>query len=93
MKEPQGELFELELFGEGMERRYRRMRPEVEKMPWGSFDLSQFPERALVLARKQWTAAAFQEHRTGIACAATLRALMECRAPLESGCHGVPLSS
>ncbi len=37
----------------------------------------------MTLARKHWTGAAFQEHRTAIACAATLRALMECRAPLD----------
>jgi hypothetical protein len=77
------ELFELELFGGGIEQRYRRMRPEVEAMPWGTLDASRIPEPALVLARKQWTGAAFQEHRTGIACAATVRALFECRAPLD----------
>ena len=66
-----GELFELELFGEGIERRYRRMRPEVEAMPWGTFDTKPIREAALVIARKQWTLAPFQEHRTGIACAAT----------------------
>jgi hypothetical protein len=77
------ELFELELLGEGMEARYRRVRPEVEDMPWGSFDTSGIAEQSLVIARKQWTLAAFQEHRTGIACAAVLRALMECRAPLD----------
>ncbi|MCA9596873.1 MAG: ferritin-like domain-containing protein [Myxococcales bacterium] len=78
-----GELFELSLFGEGIERRYRKMRPEVEAMPWGTLDTSVFSEKALILARKQWTGAAFQEHRTGIACAATLRGLLECRAPLD----------
>ncbi len=83
MNEPRGELFELELFGEGIERRYRQMRPEVEEMPWGTFDISKVPERSLIMARKQWTLAAFQEHRTGIACCATLKALMECRAPVD----------
>src|SRR5438876_3571521 len=77
------ELFELEIFGGGIERRYRRMRPEVEAMPWGTLDVHGIAEQALVLARKQWTGAAFQEHRTGIACAATTRALFECRAPLD----------
>jgi hypothetical protein len=77
------ELFELELFGEGIERRYRQMRPEVEAMPWGTFDTSKLSERSLIIARKQWTLAAFQEHRTGIACCAALRALMECRAPID----------
>jgi hypothetical protein len=78
-----GELFELELFGEGVERRYRKMRPEVEAMPWGTMSLDGISEAALVRARARWTAAAFQEHRTGIACAATLRLLYECRAPVD----------
>jgi hypothetical protein len=78
-----GEVFEIELFGDSVERRYRRMRPEVEAMPWGTFDTRGLPEAAVIQARKQWTGAAFQEHRTALACAATLRALIECRAPLD----------
>ena len=83
MKEPRAQLFELEMLGEGIEKRYRKMRPEVEAMPWGTLDVSGVDPRAVLLARKQWTGAAFQEHRTGIACAATLRALLECRAPID----------
>src|SRR5215472_11408634 len=71
------------MYGEGVERRYRKLRPEVERMPWGTFDTSGIPEPALVAARKAWTGAAFQEHRTGLACSATLRALFECRAPVD----------
>jgi hypothetical protein len=77
------ELFELELLGGGFERRYRKMRPEVEAMPWGTIDVSGIAEADLIAARKAWTGAAFQEHRTGIACCATLRALIEARAPLD----------
>ncbi|MES1206102.1 MAG: ferritin-like domain-containing protein [Pseudomonadota bacterium] len=77
------ELFEIELYGDNVERRYRRMRPEVETMPWGTFDTGHLPKASVVLARKHWTGAAFQEHRTALACAATLRALIECRAPLD----------
>ncbi|MCL2450280.1 MAG: hypothetical protein FWD17_15140, partial [Polyangiaceae bacterium] len=58
------ELFELELFGEGIERRYRKMRPEVEAMPWGTLSVADLPPADLVGARKAWTGAAFQEHRT-----------------------------
>jgi hypothetical protein len=76
-------LFELELFGEGIERRYRKMRPEVAAMPWGTLTLEGLSADDILKARKQWTGAAFQEHRTGIACAATLRALMEARAPID----------
>jgi hypothetical protein len=76
-------LFELELFGERIEKRYRRLRPEVEAMPWGTLDTASYPENVLVSARYAWTGAAFQEHRTGAACAATLKALIEARAPLD----------
>ena len=78
-----GELFELEMFGEGIEKRYRRMRPEVEAMPWGSLDTSAYPDDVVIAARRAWTGAAFQEHRTGAACAMTLRALIEVRAPVD----------
>jgi hypothetical protein len=77
------ERFELELFGEGIERRYRKMRPEVEAMPWGTLRPDEYPETVILAARRTWTGAAFQEYRTGIACAATLRALLEARAPLD----------
>jgi hypothetical protein len=77
------ELFDLELFGEGIEHRYRKMRPEVEAMPWGTLDLATIPPDIALAARATWTGAAFQEHRTAVACAATLRALIEARAPLD----------
>lgn len=77
------ELFELELLGGGWERRYRKLRPEVEEMPWGTLDPREHPEALVIAARRSWTGAAFQEHRTGAACAETLRCLIEARAPLD----------
>src|SRR3954471_23112122 len=77
------ELFELELIGGPMERRYRKARPEVEAMPWGTLEAHRYSEPVLVAARQSWTSAAFQEHRTASACCATLRALVEARAPLD----------
>lgn len=77
------DVFELELFGGTIEQRFRRMRPEVESMPWNTLDLSGAGEADLLAARKAWTSAAYQEHRTGAACALTLRALIEARAPLD----------
>ena len=42
------------------------------------------PGAELVYAGRQtWTEAAFQEHRTGAACASTLKALIAARAPLD----------
>ncbi len=78
-----GELFELELLGGNTEKRYRGMRPEVEAMPWGTLDPSKYDQDDVIAARKAWTGAAFQEHRTGVACCSTLRALIECRAPVD----------
>lgn len=80
---PLSELFELEIAGEHIERRYRRMRPEVEGMPWGTLSLDAYPDEVILAARRAWTGAAFQEHRTGVACALTLKALLEARAPLD----------
>jgi hypothetical protein len=77
------ELFELEMLGGPMERRFRKARPEVEQMPWGTLELTDVPEPVLAAARMSWTTAAFQEHRTAAACSATLRALVEARAPLD----------
>jgi hypothetical protein len=79
----EGDLFELELLGGATERRYRKLRPEVEAMPWGTIDHSKSTPDDLLNARASWTAAAYQEHRTGVACAATLRALIEARAPID----------
>jgi hypothetical protein len=78
-----GQLFELELLGGGIERAYRKARPEVERMPWGTIDISRLDEQDVVMARKAWTSSAFQEHRTAAACASTLRALIEVRAPVD----------
>jgi hypothetical protein len=77
------ERFELELLGGVFERRYRKQRPEVDAMPWGTLRPERLDEQQLLAARKAWTAAAFQEHRTAVACCATLRALVEARAPLD----------
>jgi hypothetical protein len=78
-----GELFELELLGGTTEQRFRRMRPEVEAMPWGTMDLRTASPEACIAARMAWTGAAYQEHRTGLACAMTLQALIEARAPVD----------
>lgn len=83
MSDAGAELFELELMGGAVERRYRKSRPEVLDMPWDSLDVRAFPAEVIRAARRDWTGAAFQEHRTGAQCAATLRALFECRAPVD----------
>lgn len=76
-------LFELDMLGGATERRYRLARPEIESMPWGTIDQSAYPDAVTEEARRSWTTAAFQEHRTAAACATTIRALVEARAPID----------
>lgn len=77
------ETFELYMLGGATEKRYRRLRPEVAGLPWGTLDASQFDPELVLAARKSWTLAAYQEHRTGAACAETLQALITARAPVD----------
>jgi hypothetical protein len=77
------QLFVLSLLGGPVERRYRRLRPEVERLPWGTLDATRYSPELVLLARRSWTEAAFQEHRTGAACSATLQALIAALAPLD----------
>ena len=76
-------LFQLDFYGGALERRYRRLRPEVERMPWGTLDVSALPPAAVVAAQKAWTLSAFQEHRTAAACGETLAAMIAAQAPLD----------
>src|SRR5262245_58679870 len=76
------ELFELSLLGGSVERRYRRLRPEV-RLPWGTLDTSSYDRATLETAQRTWTLAAFQEQHSAAACAETLRALIAARAPLD----------
>jgi hypothetical protein len=77
------ECFELEICGGRTERRYRSMRPEVEAMPWGTLGGLAMSDEARVMAQRAWTGAAYQEHRTAVACTAMLRAILEARAPID----------
>jgi hypothetical protein len=77
------ETFELFMLGGATEKRYRKMRPEVEALPWGTLDGSKYPADLTLAARKSWTLAAFQEHRTGAACAETLQAMIVARVPVD----------
>jgi hypothetical protein len=76
-------IFQLEMLGGAVEKRYRRLRPEVEAMPWGTLDIADVPEHERVQARLAWTSAAYQEHRTGAGVTEALRLLIEAQAPLD----------
>jgi hypothetical protein len=77
------EVFELELLGGKIEQRYRRQRPEVEALPWGTIRVGDYPSEIVEAARTSWTGSAFQEYRTSVAVTQTLKCLLEARAPLD----------
>ncbi|CAN5139745.1 hypothetical protein BH09MYX1_BH09MYX1_05460 [soil metagenome] len=77
------DTFELFMLGGATEKRYRKMRPEIAQLPWGTLDPSSFPPDLVLAARKSWTLAAYQEHRTGAACAETLQAMIGARVPVD----------
>ncbi len=77
------ESFELFMLGGSVERGWRKLRPEIERLPWDTLDPKRHSPAAVQKGRRVWTMAAFQEHRTGAACAATLEALIRTRAPID----------
>jgi hypothetical protein len=77
------ELFELTLHGGAPERRYRRLRPDIETIDWAHFSPSGYPQDEIVAARRAWTAAALQEYAGAASHSLLLRALVRARAPLD----------
>ena len=75
--------FELEWLGGPAASLFRRRRPGVEDLPWGSIDLQSFTPAALTEARKVWTNGTFTEYASGAAFAAIATTFFECGAPLD----------
>jgi hypothetical protein len=47
--------FELEWQGGAAERHFRKARPHIEDLPWGTFDVAKVDPRAVERARNAWT--------------------------------------
>jgi hypothetical protein len=77
------ELFELMLSGGPSERLYRRVRPEIDRLPWGEPLGVRVTKAERLAARREWTVAALQEYRAASAQAAVLAALVRARVPLD----------
>lgn len=79
MKEP----FDLEWLGGVTERHFRKVRPGVDEMPWGTLDPKRYPTSLVDRARISWTEAAYNEYCTAAAFAAVLEALLQAKAPID----------
>ena len=79
MKRP----FVPEWFGGQAEHCFRRLRPGVEDMPWGTLDGTGCPPNLVARAQLSWTEAAFNEYCTAVAFTDLLKALLEINAPVD----------
>jgi hypothetical protein len=75
--------FELEWMGGAAEHHFRKARPAVEALPWGTLDLSKYAPAAIERARMNWTEVAINEYRAVASFTDVLRALVDVKAPLD----------
>lgn len=75
--------FELEWMGGAAEHHFRKARPGVEDLPWGTLDPTKFAPEAVEQARGSWTEVAINEYRAVASFSEVLRALVDVRAPLD----------
>jgi hypothetical protein len=79
MKQP----FEIEWMGGAAEHHFRKARPAVVDLPWGTLDPSKFSPAAVEYARGSWTEVAINEYRAVASFTEVLRALVDVKAPLD----------
>lgn len=77
------EPFDLEWLGGVAEHHFRKVRPGVDEMPWGTLDPSRYPPELVDRARISWTEAAYNEYCTASAFADLLGAMLAAKAPLD----------
>ena len=75
--------FEPQWLGGTSERYFRRIRPDVESLPWGTLNPKDFSKTLLTQAQQGWTQSAFNEYRAAIAFSQLLQALLEINAPVD----------
>jgi hypothetical protein len=83
MRAEHGELFELSLHGGAPEHYYRRLRPDVERLPWERLKIGRLNADESAAARHAWTDVTLQEYVGSEAHADLFRALVRARAPLD----------
>ena len=77
------EPFVLEWLGGPAESRFRRLRPGVDDLPWGTLDTSSFSPLVIDRARVAWTEAAYTEYATAAAFSDIVHALLAAKAPID----------
>jgi hypothetical protein len=75
--------FEIEWMGGAAEHHFRKARPAVEDLPWGTIVPSEYSPSAVEYARGAWTEVAINEYRAVASFCEVLRALVDIKAPLD----------
>ena len=76
-------MFELAWRGGATEARLHARRPGIEHMPWGTIDLSRYPDAHNVEARRIWTNGVFTEYASAAAFSELTTAMLACGAPID----------
>lgn len=74
---------ELDWLGGPAEARFRKRRPGIDDLPWGTLAASGMSEEDAAAARVSWTDGAFSEYASAAAFAALTTALLEAGAPID----------
>jgi hypothetical protein len=75
--------FDLEWLGGVAEHHFRKVRPGVDEMPWGTLDPRRYPVELVDRARISWTEAAYNEYCTASAFSELLGAMLAAKAPVD----------
>lgn len=75
--------FELEWTGGPAEHHFRKARPGIDDLPWGTLDTSTYPRAVVEAARATWTESAYTEYKAVAAFSEVLRTMCEANAPLD----------
>jgi hypothetical protein len=76
-------LFEIEWHGDAAERHFRKVRPFVTELPWGTIDKTCHAPEVLEQARIVWSSIALSEYHAAASFADVLSAVLAARAPLD----------
>jgi hypothetical protein len=69
--------------GGAAEHHFRKARPAVEHLPWGTVDPTKYQPAAVDQARASWTEVAINEYRAVASFSEVVRALVDVKAPLD----------
>jgi len=77
------ELFELEWMGGAAEHHFRKARPGIMDLPWGTLATEDYDPEVLIAARTTWTRSSLTEYRAIAGFTEAIRAMTEAKVPVD----------